>query len=104
MKTFTDGTGAAWVASAMEENTPRHHGRWFLVFHAEGEEGPVLSMPEVRWQTRATAERTLRTMSDFELRRRLHTVRERALLEHGASPEDGGQAASLRERTSASAG
>jgi hypothetical protein len=104
MKTFSDETGSAWVASAREENTPRHHGRWFLVFHAAGSEDRVMSMPEVRWQTRATAERTLRTMSDFELRRRLHVVRERARLEQGASPEDGSQAASLRERTSASAG
>jgi hypothetical protein len=34
-------------------------------------------MPEVRWQTRASAERTLATMSEFELRRRLHLVQRR---------------------------
>jgi hypothetical protein len=102
MKTFTDETGAAWVAGAREEITSRHHGRWYLIF--EGGGGDVLTMPEVRWQTRATAERTLRTMSDFELRRRLHIVRERALLEHGASPIDGAQPESDRQRTSANAG
>ncbi|HSJ23308.1 MAG TPA: hypothetical protein VK929_01405 [Longimicrobiales bacterium] len=102
MKTFTDENGAAWVASAREEQTPRHHGRWFLVFHAEGGEDNMLAMPEVRWQTRATAERTLRSMSVFELRRRLHILLERAMQEAGASPAEGARI--HRERTSASAG
>ena len=97
-----DASGTSWVASAREEETPRHHTRWYLVF--EGPDGTVLPMPEVRWQTRATAERTLLTMSDFELRRRIHVVRERALLEYGASPEDGAQPESRRDRTSANAG
>lgn len=89
MKEFADETGARWVASAREEQTPRHHGRWFLVFHPAQDDSAVFSMPEVRWQTAATARRTLQTMSDFELRRRLHVVRERALLEIGASPATG---------------
>jgi hypothetical protein len=80
MRQFTDEAGAAWVASAREERTPRHHQRWYLVFHPAADDSSLLAMPEVRWQTSATAERTLRTMSEFELRRRLHTVRERALL------------------------
>jgi hypothetical protein len=102
MKSFSDEAGTVWTASAREENTPRHHGRWYLVF--EGPDGAVLPMPEVRWQTRATAERTLRTMSDFELNRRLHVVRERALLEPGASPDRGAGPRIERERTSANAG
>jgi hypothetical protein len=107
MKPFSDENGAAWVASAREEQTPRHHGRWYLVFHPEHVDAAAgseaLTMPEVRWQTRATAERTLLTMSDFELRRRLHIVRERALIEAGASPVDGA-AETQRSRTNASAG
>jgi hypothetical protein len=102
MRTFLDVSGTSCVASAREETTPRHHTRWYLVF--EGPDGTALPMPEVRWQTRATAERTLLVMSDFELRRRLHIVRERALLEHGASPDDGVQTESRRDRTSANAG
>jgi hypothetical protein len=102
MKTFSDESGISWVASAQEEDTPRHHTRWYLTI--EGEDGIVFRIPEVRWQTRATAERTLRTMSDFELRRRLHIVRERALLEHGASPDEGAPPEAQRERTSANAG
>jgi hypothetical protein len=104
MLTFTDESGARWVAGAREENTPRHHGRWFLVFHQDGDDSRLLSMPEVRWQTRATADRTLRTMSEFELRRRLHVVRERALQEPGPSPQDGDPAASERGGTSVNAG
>lgn len=78
MRTFLDSSGAAWVASAREERTPRHHGRWHLVFHPEGRENELYFMPEVRWQTAATAERTLATMSEFELRRRLETVLRRS--------------------------
>jgi hypothetical protein len=77
MRIFDDETGALWVATALEESTPRHHGRWYLVFHPQDEPERHLAMPEVRWMTRATAQRTLRTMSLFELRRRLRTVRTR---------------------------
>jgi hypothetical protein len=104
MREFADADGARWIAGAIPESTPRHHGRWFLVLHPVDDDTAVMSMPEVRWQTRATAERTLLSMSEFELRRRLHVVHERALLERGASPQDGAQPASARERTSANAG
>lgn len=77
MRTFTDASGRTWTAATLEENTPRHHGRWYLVFHAENEPDQLLAMPEVRWQTRASAERTLRTMSVFELRRRLNLLHRR---------------------------
>ncbi|MCI0435480.1 MAG: hypothetical protein L0271_17820 [Gemmatimonadetes bacterium] len=79
MRRFHDESGNAWVASSREEATPRHHGRWVLVFHpADGpDRDDTLEMTEVRWQTRATAERTLLTMSEFELRKRLATVRAR---------------------------
>ena len=77
MKRFTDARDAEWVADAREERTSRHHGRWFLVFHPAGDPTNVLAMPEVRWQTYETADRTLQTMSVFELRRRLDIVRRR---------------------------
>jgi hypothetical protein len=104
MKQFSDVDGGLWTASAREENTARHHGRWYLVFHPADDDARLMPMQEVRWQTRATAERTLKTMSDFELRRRLHLLLERAHLEPGASPVDGAQPASARERTSVNAG
>jgi hypothetical protein len=104
MRTFNDEHGRAWIADAREENTPRHHGRWYLVFRDERDEARVLPMPEVRWQTRATAQRTLATMSEFELRRRLHLLFERALAESGASPETGAQPGIARARTNVNAG
>lgn len=77
MRTFQDLEGRAWTASAREEQTPRHHGRWYLVFHPEDAGEPVLAMPEVRWQSRASAERTLRTMGTWELQRRLQWLVDR---------------------------
>lgn len=74
MKRFTDEQGREWVATAAEEKTPRHHGRWYMVFSADGAAGDQVPVPEVRWQTAATAARTIRTMSDFELRRRLKSA------------------------------
>jgi hypothetical protein len=104
MKHFSDETGRGWVASAREEITPRHHGRWYLVLHAEGDEDCLFPMPEVRWQTRASADRTLATMSAFELRRRLHSLLEREGQEAGATPEGGAAPGTPRGRTAASAG
>jgi hypothetical protein len=103
MREFTDETGRAWVATAHEENTPRHHGRWYLVFHPRDEQETLLAMPEVRWQTRATAERTLSTMSLFELCRRLNVMRARAASTGEPGMPDVDPPAA-RERTSASAG
>lgn len=77
MKQFTAENGREWVATAREEDTPRHHGRWFLVLHPAGEAEPELAVPEVRWKSRHTAERTLSTMSDFELKRRLRIASRR---------------------------
>jgi hypothetical protein len=105
MKTFSDAEGGRWVASAREEDTPRHHGRWYLVFHPQDDDVAPLVMPEVRWQTEATAARTLHTMSDFELRRRLQIVRGRTASTspaQGPGPSSG--ASAPRERTNVSAG
>lgn len=77
MKTFTDEAGRRWVVTAVEEQTPRHHTRWYLVFRPEDGAGDY-PLKEIRWQTRATAERTVRSMSEFELRRRLETALARA--------------------------
>lgn len=76
MRQFTDEQGRAWVASAQEEDTPRHHGRWYMIVRPEdGDE--VLMLPEVRWQSRHAAERSIRAMSRFELLRRLTIARGR---------------------------
>ncbi|HUP88428.1 MAG TPA: hypothetical protein VM100_03725 [Longimicrobiales bacterium] len=72
MVRFKDETGKEWTAVVAHETTSRHHGTWYMAFQDEsGEQFPV---PEFRWQTQATGERTLRTMSQFELRRRLNSA------------------------------
>ena len=70
MRKFTDETGSEWIATTEREKTVRHHSLYYLVFKPAtgGDEYPV---PEIRWQTAATGDRTLRTMSEFDLRRRL---------------------------------
>ncbi len=78
MREFTDIVGARWVATFEQEDTPRHHGRWYLVFQPAQSDAPRLPAPEVRWQTRESAERTIATMSLFELRRRLAGIQRRA--------------------------
>ena len=78
MRTFQSEAGQVWVAGAREEDTPRHHGRWYMILHPQDDETAVLALPEIRWQTRASAERTLETMSLFELRRRLDIALRRA--------------------------
>jgi len=88
MRSFKDLDGGEWVATAREEETPRHHGRWYLVVRPAGAEEPSYAIPEVRWQNRASAERTLRTMADWELQRRLAWVQQRAIDSRGVRLED----------------
>ena len=90
MKRFTDEKGGAWIATALEEDTPRHHGRWYMVLRPEGGSEAELMLPEVRWQSLHSAERTLATMSDFELRRRLR-IASRRHDTPGAQRDDFGQ-------------
>ncbi len=78
MREFTDERGRAWRAGAIEEDTPRHHGRWYLYFRPADAETPRIEVPDVRWQTLRSAERTLGTMSVFDLRRRLAAQERRA--------------------------
>jgi hypothetical protein len=91
MRSFHDDAGAAWTADAAEEDTPRHHGRWILVFR-DGSGQAVHPMPEVRWQNRRTALRTIAAMSEFELRRRLLNVRGRLPRDAEAVREQGADA------------
>ena len=104
MKTFEFEGSERWVATAQRENTERHHGVWFLVFHREGDPGEVLPVFEVRWQTDATAERTLKTMSDFELRRRLKSAIARHEAGLGPTSVEAEGVGTQRTRTNASAG
>ena len=101
MRTCADDKGKQWVADVREEVTPRHHGRFYLVFRSGDQE---LEMPEVRWQTRASAQRILKTMADFELRRRLKSVLARYASNDGPSEHEGEGRGIRRGRTNVHAG
>jgi hypothetical protein len=77
-RSFLDDSGRSWIATAHEEQTPRHHTRWFLGFREADDTGRFHAMPEVRWQTLQTAERTIAAMSEFELKKRLAAALHRA--------------------------
>lgn len=77
MKSFQGEDGRQWVATTAEEDSPRHHGRWYLVLRPGDDDTTELALPEVRWQTRHTADRSIQAMSQFELRRRLRMAARR---------------------------
>jgi hypothetical protein len=78
MRHFTDGEDRAWVATVQEQPGPDYKGRYvFALKRADGDEAPV-RLTDVRWNSLRTARRTLDTMSDSELRRRLRSASGRA--------------------------
>jgi hypothetical protein len=79
MRRFVDGEGTAWVASVRERSGDDYKGRYSFVLTREdgGSRGEV-ELADIRWNRRETAERTLETMSVWELRRKLRSARGRA--------------------------
>lgn len=74
VRQFTDDQGVEWVASVATEEGGDYKGRFYLIMHrAEGQGDPV-SLVDVRWNSRKTADRTLATMSKVEMRRRLSSA------------------------------
>ena len=79
MREFADENGQVWVGTVQEEPGDDYKGRFCFVFRAESEsEADPVCLTDVRWNSQRTAERTLRTMSDVELRRRLRSARGRS--------------------------
>lgn len=79
MREFEDGSGRRWVAGVKARPGLDFKGRYcFVARPGEGGEEDEVSLGDVRWNSLRTAERTLRTMSDVELRRRLRQARGRA--------------------------
>jgi len=81
MREFTDEEGQVWIGTIQEEPGVDYKGRYRFVFRGESEleDGRKdVSLDDVRWNSERTAERTLRTMSDTELRRRLRSARGRS--------------------------
>lgn len=79
MRRFKDDSGNLWVASVREREGEDYKGRyWFVMVPDGGSEEEDLELTDVRWNSRKTAERTLSTMSEWELRRRLRSAMGRA--------------------------
>lgn len=80
MRSFNDEQGKAWVASVREWQGEDYKGRFEFLLVPEGmEEEEGIPLTDVRWNSRATAERTLQTMSVVELNRRLRSALGRTL-------------------------
>ena len=79
LRSFEDREGRAWVADVRRRPGPDYQGRYFLFLVPEtGSESEGVSLLDVRWNSERTATRTLETMSDVELRRRLRQALGRA--------------------------
>lgn len=86
---FPDEDGNTWVATIRKRKGKDFKGRYyFFVRPVEGDEGDGHALVDVRWNSPRTAARTLRTMSEVELRRRLRSARGRAETPTGAAAPD----------------
>jgi hypothetical protein len=87
MRQFQDHEGGEWVAEIGKREGLDYKGQYFMVMRS-GEGGEEVELQDVRWNSERTARRTLKTMSDVELRRRLRSARGRAssAVEGGGSP------------------
>ncbi len=77
MRRFADDHGVEWVASVAAATGGDYKGRFHLVLHSGTKGNGSVALTDVRWNSRKTAERTLRTMSALELNRRLRSARGR---------------------------
>jgi len=79
MREFQDQEGKDWVATVGKREGLDFKGRYYFVLRPrDGDEGEAVELTDVRWNSEKTARRTLETMSDVELRRRLRSARGRA--------------------------
>ena len=79
MRQFTDHHGNQWTASVSREDGPDYKGRYVMVL--ENDSGQSVALEDIRWNTEQTAYRTLQTMSDVELRRRLRSATGRSAVQ-----------------------
>jgi hypothetical protein len=71
MKEFKDESGATWTATFQERPGDDYKGRYVLVMTPDDADSESFPLEDVRWNSVKTAKRTLETMSEKELRRRL---------------------------------
>ncbi len=79
MRQFTDHQKNQWTASVHRTDGPDYKGRYVMVL--ENDLGQSIALNDIRWNTEKTAYRTLQTMSDVELRRRLRSATGRSAVQ-----------------------
>ncbi len=77
MREFTDAEGQVWVGETSERPGADYKGKYHMTLRPR-EGGEVVELTDVRWNSLHTARRTLETMSEVELRRRLRSAVARA--------------------------
>lgn len=82
MRQFRDEQGRVWEAAVGRRSGPDFKGRYFFVARPAPNGGASVReevvLGDLRWNSEKTARRTLETMSEVELRRRLRSARGRA--------------------------
>ena len=79
IRQFADHQGNQWTASVHRADGPDYKGRYVMVL--ENYSGQGIALKDIRWNTEETAYRTLQTMSDVELRRRLRSATGRSAVQ-----------------------
>lgn len=75
MRQFLDHAGNSWIATVKEDSSLDYKGRYFMYLREENvTEGNGYALMDIRWNSEEVASRTLKTMSDVELRRRLRSA------------------------------
>ena len=73
MRRFEDAQGGSWTAMVRERPGPDYKGRYYFWLEP-GDGGEGIPLLDIRWNSERTAQRTLATMSEVELRRRLRSA------------------------------
>lgn len=78
MRSFRDDAGSTWVATVRERPGRDYKGRYYFFLQPQaGREAEGVALIDIRWNSERTAQRTLTTMSEVELQRRLRSARGR---------------------------
>jgi len=84
LRDFTDTHGRVWRASVREETGTDYKGRLYLVLTpTDGGDQDAVSLEDIRWNSERTARRTLESMSEVELGRRLRSALGRSGVTNG---------------------
>jgi hypothetical protein len=78
VREFVDEQGERWIVGVGERPGINYKGRIRFEARLQGEHGRVVELNDVRWNSEKNARRTLETMSEVELARRVRWARERS--------------------------